>query len=228
MLTYPLRLTLTLSLAVPFCMLTSCEPSLQSPAEGDEPGQCSDEEDNDGDGTVDCADADCADEAECAGDDDDDTGDDDDDDVTVEECTIICVNEFQASNATTVTDASGAYPDWFELYNLTDEDIVLDGYSVTDDLGDPAKFVLDGGLVLPAGGWLLLWADGDVDQGDDHLSFRLDRGGEQIGVYDPDGEPLDGLEYGHQETDISEARIPDGGEDWETTTAPTPGGTNGD
>ncbi len=207
-------------------LLLACEPQLQSPAEGDEPGECSDDVDNDSDGTIDCDDADCADDAACAGDDDDDTGDDDD--VTVDECSVICINEYQASNASTVTDESGAYPDWFELYNLTDEDIDLDGYSVTDDLGTPDKVVLAGGLVLPAGGWLLLWADGDVDQGDDHLSFRLDRQGEQIGVYDPDGEPLDALEYGFQETDEAEARVPDGAADWETTTAPTPGGTNGD
>ena len=176
---------------------------------------------------MDCDDADCADESECAG--DDDTGDDDDDDdFTVDECTVICINEFQASNASTVTDASGAYPDWLELYNMTGEDIDLAGYWITDDLGTPDKVVLAGDLVLEADGWILLWADGDVDQGDDHLPFRLQKSGEQIGISDPDGVPLDALEYGPQTTDMSEARIPDGGEDWETTADPTPGGTNGD
>jgi len=226
--TYPLWLILSPLLLGLFGIVTACEPSLQTPAEGDEPGQCSDGEDNDGDGTVDCQDADCAGDLDCAGDDDDDTGDDDDDDLTVDECTEICINEFQASNASTITDASGAYPDWIELYNVTDADIDLDGYSITDDFGDPAKVVLAGGLVLPAGGWLLLWADGDTDQGDDHLSFRLDRSGEEIAIFDPDGEPLDALEYTYQLTDDSEVRVPDGGQDWETTSSPTPGETNGD
>ena len=220
------RLLLPAICVVAACLL-ACEPQLQSPAEGDEPGECSDGDDNDSDGTVDCDDADCVGDGDCAGDDDDDaTGDDDD--ATVDECTVICINEFQASNASTVTDESGAFPDWFELYNLTGEDIDLGGYSVTDDLGWPDKFVLADELVLESGGWLLLWADGDVDQGDDHLSFRLQKSGEQIGVFDPDGEPLDGIEYGPQETDLSEVRMPDGGEDWETTASPTPGGSNGD
>ena len=220
------RLLLLATCVVAACLL-ACESQLQTPAEGDEPGECDDGDDNDGDGTVDCDDADCVGDGDCSGDDDDDsTGDDDD--ATVEECTVICVNEFQASNASTITDESGAFPDWFELYNLTGADIDLDGYSVTDDLGWPDKFVLADGLVLESGGWLLLWADGDVDQGDDHLSFRLQKDGEQIGVFDPDGEPLDGIEYGPQQTDQSEVRIPDGGEDWEMTTSPTPGGSNGD
>jgi hypothetical protein len=39
---------------------------------------CDDGEDNDGDGSTDCVDTDCAADAACAGDDDDSTADDDD------------------------------------------------------------------------------------------------------------------------------------------------------
>ncbi|MEE2828177.1 MAG: hypothetical protein VX498_03230 [Myxococcota bacterium] len=46
--------------------------------EGDEPTECFDGFDNDGDGLEDCDDPDCADAAPCVGDDDDDTTDDDD------------------------------------------------------------------------------------------------------------------------------------------------------
>ena len=46
--------------------------------EGDDPGECADDADNDGDGLFDCADPDCAGAEACAGD-DDDSGDDDDD-----------------------------------------------------------------------------------------------------------------------------------------------------
>jgi hypothetical protein len=46
--------------------------------EGDEPGECSDGIDNDGDGLRDCADSGCATAPECGGDDDDAVDDDDD------------------------------------------------------------------------------------------------------------------------------------------------------
>ena len=46
--------------------------------EGDEPGECSDDADNDQDGLFDCDDPDCYGASSCSGDDDDATGDDDD------------------------------------------------------------------------------------------------------------------------------------------------------
>ncbi len=58
-------------------LLTGCPVSF----EGGQPGECSDDADNDGDGLFDCNDDDCSGSQACGGDDDDDdaTGDDDDD-----------------------------------------------------------------------------------------------------------------------------------------------------
>ncbi len=49
-----------------------------APAEGDDPGECSDGADNDADGLFDCDDPDCAGSPDCQGDDDDAQPDDDD------------------------------------------------------------------------------------------------------------------------------------------------------
>ncbi len=199
--------------------LVACEGEM--PIEGDEPGECDDGEDNDGDGDIDCDDMGCAAGEECLDDDDDDdTGDDDVADWD------LCINEFQASNSATIADGTGAFPDWVELYNLTDADIDLEGYSITDNLGDPTKHVL-GALTLPANGFLILWADGDIDQGDDHLPYQLAKSGEELGLYDPDGEPINELEYLPQITDWSAARFPDGTTNWDIDTTPTPGELNG-
>ena len=68
--------------------LTACAPTViqEAPeAEGDDPGECADDADNDQDGLFDCNDDDCAGAAACADDDDsavaddDDSGGDDDD-----------------------------------------------------------------------------------------------------------------------------------------------------
>ncbi len=71
--------TLPLALAV---LLVACQDITIRDApelEGDEPGECEDDADNDADSLFDCDDPDCAGASVCQGD-DDDSGDDDDDD----------------------------------------------------------------------------------------------------------------------------------------------------
>ncbi len=139
----------------------------------------------------------------------------------------LVINEFMASNATTIADPAGGFADWLELYNPTTADVSLEGWTITDDRAIPDKFALDASLHVPAGGFLILWADGDVKEGPDHLSFRLHAAGEELGLYGPDGSEQDGFAYGKQATDISAARVPDGSETWVLTDAPTPGASNG-
>ncbi len=99
----------------------------------------------------------------------------------------VCVNEFMPSNQITIHDDQDQASDWIELYNPTGQDVALDGWSVTDDPTLPTKHVLTGGLVVPAGGYLLLWADGAPELGPTHLGFALAEDGEAIGLYAPDG-----------------------------------------
>jgi hypothetical protein len=140
----------------------------------------------------------------------------------------LVVNEFMADNAKTILDDRGQPSDWIELYNAGDDDITLAGYRLTDDFVATDRFVF-GDLLIPARGFLLLWADGETDAGPLHLSFSLERQGESIGLYSPDGDALDLLEYQEQAEDRSAARYPDGSEEsgaWSIVESPTPGETN--
>ena len=139
---------------------------------------------------------------------------------------VVVINEFLASNVSGLQDGSGAHPDWLELYNPTEDWIDLDGWMISDDRQERDKHILQG-LGIAAGGWLLLYADGDTFEGADHLGFSLAGDGEEIGLYSPDGGVVDELEYGPQETDHAAARLVDGGSEWEITDAPTPGSSNG-
>ena len=140
------------------------------------------------------------------------------------------INEFMAANASTVTDEAGAFPDWIEIYNAGESAVDLGQAFITDDLDSPTKGPLAAGLSIEAGGFLVFWADGDTMEGDLHLPFSLAASGEAIGIYweDEDGLfPLDSLTYGEQTDDVSSARVPDGSDNWTTTSDATPGSSNG-
>ena len=137
----------------------------------------------------------------------------------------LVINEFMANNASSLADSTGAYPDWIELYNPTDGEIELDGWTMSDDIAQRDQHALRG-LTIDARGWLLLFADDDEEQGDEHLGFSLSGDGEEIGLYSPDGRVVDELEYGEIPVDQSAARVLDGGNDWEITDDPTPGSSN--
>ena len=86
-----------------------------------------------------------------------------------------------ASNATVLQDSAGAYPDWIELYNPTGEDVDLADWTITDNLEKTDKSVLPS-LTIEAGGFLILYADDDQEDGDEHVNFSLSADGEEIDV----------------------------------------------
>ncbi|MCB0637432.1 MAG: CotH kinase family protein [Lewinella sp.] len=68
----------------------------------------------------------------------------------------IVLNEIVASN-TLLEDEDGDTPDWFELYNPTAEPLSLNGWTVSDDPAEPDQWTFPN-MVLPAGGYLQVWA----------------------------------------------------------------------
>lgn len=146
--------------------------------------------------------------------------------------TQVFINEWLAINDSILSDpADGAYSDWFELYNPGDSDADLSGFTLTDDLNDPQQFVIPQGTVVPAGGFLLVWADNDPEQNSSgpnlHVNFALSGGGESIGLFKPGGSVLDSITFEPQTSDVSEGRFPDGAEPpFVSMSTPTPGQPN--
>lgn len=122
----------------------------------------------------------------------------------------VVINEFMASNTTTVTDEAGEYEDWIELFNLTNQDVDLTDYALSDKPDNPRKWLFKSGTIIPANGYLIVWADENGAQGPLHANFKLSAAGEWIGLTDPDGNFLDSLSFGQQITDLSYARVPNG------------------
>lgn len=146
----------------------------------------------------------------------------------------VWVNEWMADNTRTLADpADGDFEDWFELYNPGPDPADLGGYYLTDSLNNKTQFQVpnNGHYVIPAGGFLLVWADNETgqnstDRTDLHTNFRLAREGESLGLFGPDGVAVDFISFGSQQTDRTEGRFPDGAPAIGFLPRPTPGVPN--
>lgn len=140
----------------------------------------------------------------------------------------LVINEFLASNSTILADPDDAeFSDWIEIVNVSANEVDLSGYCLTDNLDNPAKWQFSGGATIPAGGYLVIWADGKDKVGNAiHTSFKLEKSGEEIGLFSPLLDPIDSLVFGMQDTDISYGRDPNNGISWYFFSQPTPGTVN--
>jgi hypothetical protein len=125
------------------------------------------------------------------------------------------LNEWMAANAGAFLDpADGAADDWFEIHNPGPAAIDLGGFLLSDDAANPAKFVVPPGIIVPAQGHLLVWADEESGQttpgGDLHVNFRLGQSGETLLLLNPNGLLIDHVTFGPQVFNVSQGRWPDG------------------
>ena len=124
------------------------------------------------------------------------------------------INEWMAANDNTIQDPSdGKFDDWIELHNRSQHMINLAGWGLTDDKQSPRQWLFPEGATLPAGGFLIVWADDQPEQtGDDfHLPFKLDADGEAILLFDPEGRLADEVTFGKQKADEAMGRPSDNG-----------------
>jgi hypothetical protein len=141
----------------------------------------------------------------------------------------VILNEVQASNSSTLADPQGEYDDWIELRNLTDQDVDLTGRYLSDEANNPQKWPFPAGTIIPAGGYLIVWADEDgLATPGLHASFKLSSLGETIYLTDTDANfnaILDRVTFGPQATDRSYGRSYTNADVW-VEQSPTPGAPN--
>lgn len=131
----------------------------------------------------------------------------------------VVINEFMAANQQTMGDEAQEFDDWIELYNNNQVAVDLSGYVITDKADKAYKWVFPQGTVLPANGYLVLWADEQISQGTFHCNFKLSAAGEMLMLSDSSGTILDSVYYGVQITDVAMARVPNGTGSWTPQTA---------
>ncbi len=124
--------------------------------------------------------------------------------------TSVVINELMAKNVSAVSDSSGTYGDWIELYNNSSQSKNIGGYYLTDNPFNLVKWTIPAGTVIPPHDYLIIWADENEDAGAYHANFKFSGSGEQLILLNDDLEITDEISFGAQTDDLSLARVPNG------------------
>jgi hypothetical protein len=151
----------------------------------------------------------------------------------------IVINELLAFNRLTSVDNDGKASDWVELFNAGTDPIDLGGYALTDGQDKPLRWKLPQRTLAPEA-FLLVWCSGndrarrvaEVPDSSDatarfvHSDFKLDRRGESLFLFAPDGRIADRVTFPEQVADQSYGRSPDGSGRFLYHITPSPGAPN--
>jgi len=122
----------------------------------------------------------------------------------------IVINEILASNSKVNADGFGEYDDWIEFYNASEDSLQLGGMFLTDDKEQITKHEIGNKsgywTQIPPKSYILFWIDGDPEQGQRHASFKLNKKGGYIGLYDQNLKLIDEINYPKQSDNISFGR----------------------
>lgn len=145
----------------------------------------------------------------------------------------LVINEFMASNTSCCPDTDSGtdeFDDWIEIHNTGSTPVNIAGMYLSDNKDNPFGDKISNddadATTIPAGGFIVLWADGETDQGVLHLNFSLNAAGEDVGLFYIDGRTIDTYTFGAQNENISWGRTTDGAITWKAFSDPTPGQSN--
>lgn len=132
----------------------------------------------------------------------------------------LVINEVMPVNSTTVADNYGDYDDWIELYNLSSGAKDISGYYLSDNNNKRSKWQFPQGTLIAAKGYLIIWADNDINQLGLHANFKLSSAGEAVVLSDADSSKIDKISFLSQTLELSYSRVPDGTGEfrWQTPT----------
>lgn len=133
---------------------------------------------------------------------------------------IIAVN-----NNGIVNPLTGMPGDWIEIQNQGQEDIDISHYYLSDRPETPFMWMFPENTLVPANGFLLVWADatGDTLSGL-HSNFKVDVAGESLVLFSSGREFIDSITFPRMYTDVSYGLSESGG--YSLFNTPTPGAAN--
>lgn len=139
----------------------------------------------------------------------------------------VVLNEVLANNRTAVAHA-GSFPDYVELFNTSERTVDLTGFSLSDNVNNPEKYIFPNGTKIAARGYLLVWCDKALGLPGLHTGFALDAASQTLALFAPstDGTVVkDSLVFGPQASDLALGRSAEGALPWQPN-QPTPEAPN--
>ena len=133
--------------------------------------------------------------------------------------TPVKINEVSAANSVYINEYFKKN-DWIELYNTTDKPVDVAGMYISDKLKKPLKFQIPAAsevdatysTVIPAHGYLVIWADQLVSDTQIHTGFKLGNEDDEVVMLTAADESwADTLSYKMHNGDQSVGLYPDGG-----------------
>lgn len=137
----------------------------------------------------------------------------------------VVINEVCTKN-TTAAAPDGNFYDFAELYNPTNEDISLSGYSLSDDADAPRKYIFPENAVIKAGGFYVVYCDVKEESSVEGTAFGLSKNGETLLLSDAKGNKLEYIEIPALADNTSYGRLPDGSENFGELKELSPGSSN--
>ena len=108
------------------------------------------------------------------------------------------INEISAANLNGITDGDGDQEDWVELYNSGPAAVNLSGWFLSDNPGNPQKWVIPIGQSIAAGAYRTIFCSGkDKVVGlEMHTNFKITQTkGESLVLTQPNGTTADSYTF---------------------------------
>ena len=142
----------------------------------------------------------------------------------------VVINEYSASNFDSHLDNYGEYEDWVELYNTTNSDIDLNGWSLTDKPSNLSKWSFPGSFIVSANSVAIVYCSGlnELVGGVAHTNFKITqtKPGEVFVLSDAGGNIIDSARAVPAQKSHSRGRDVNGGTTWSVFTTATPNTNN--
>ena len=138
------------------------------------------------------------------------------------------INEVLLENTGVLVDEQFEFEPWLEVYNPNDVQVNLAGYTVSSSIGGSATIPNDSPVetTVEANGFLLLWLDGEPNEGAHHLDFAPQIEAQSFSLVGPDMVVADEYEAQVSFANVSWGRVVDGAASSTYFDIPTPRVTN--
>ncbi len=139
----------------------------------------------------------------------------------------VTINEYSAANLETYIDNYGAFDDWVELYNASEDAVNISGWYISDKMSKPTKFEFPEGTIIQGNSYKIVVCSGRdlMDTDEVHTNFKLSQTEQKdiLLLSNAQEEEQDFTEIIITDAEHSVARM-DG--EWMIATNPTPMGDN--